>query len=111
MGNVAIDVLGFPGEAFAHGLDGHKLGKFFQHGAFARAPGTFDELNDAGPHAVADVAEHHAEGGGGFALALAGVDDEQAALNGLARHDLVAGGFLLGHLVVMPCGIYFFGHC
>ena len=64
-----------------------------------------------GAKPVADVAEDHAEGGGGLALALAGVDDEQAALDGLAGHDLVAGGFLLGHLVVVAGGIDVFGHC
>lgn len=45
-----------------------------------------------------DAAEDHAEGGGGLALALAGVDDDQALLAGLGGHDLVAGGLLLGHL-------------
>ena len=81
MGDVAVAVLGFPGEAFAHRLDGHELGKFLEHGALAGAPGALDELHDADLHAMADGAEHHAEGGGRFALALAGVDDEQALLD------------------------------
>ena len=32
-------------------------------------------------------------------------------LDRLARHDLVAGGFLLGHLLVMAGGVDVFGHC
>ena len=44
-----------------------------------------DELHDADAHAVAEAAHHHAEGGGRFALAVAGMDDEEAALLRLAR--------------------------
>src|SRR5690606_8719828 len=49
-------------------------------------------------HAVAKGAEDHAEGGGRLALALAGVDDEEALLLGLGGEDLVARGLLLAHL-------------
>ena len=66
--------------------------------ALAGAPGALDELHDAHPEAVADGAEDHAEGGGGFSLALAGVDDEQPALLGLGGEDLVARLLLLFHL-------------
>ena len=101
MGDVAGPVLGFPGETFAHRLDGDEIGELFQHRALARVPRALDELDDARLEAVADAAEHHAEGGCGFALAFAGVNNQQAAFNGLAGHDLVAGGLLLRHLLVV----------
>ena len=40
--------------------------------------------------AVAEAAHDHAEGGGRFALALAGVDDEQALLDRLGRAMILA---------------------
>jgi hypothetical protein len=57
---------------------------------------------------MGDAAEDHAEGGGGLALSLAGMDDDQAFFLGLAHHDLVAGGLLLFHLRRVAVGI--FGH-
>ena len=48
-------------------------------------PVALDELDDADLHAVAERAEDHAEGGRRLALALAGVDDEQALLDRLGR--------------------------
>ena len=65
-----------------------------------RCPTTaLDELHDADGHAMADVAEHHAERGGDLALAVAGVDDQQALFDGLGRHDLVARRLVLAHLL------------
>ncbi len=79
----------------------HEIGEFLQHDALAGVPGTLDELHDADLHAMADRAHDHAEGGGGLALALAGMDDEKALLDGLPGDDLVARGLLLAHLLGM----------
>ena len=54
-------------------------------------------------------AEHHAESRGRLALALAGMDDQQAFFDGLAGHDLVARRLLLAHLLVVTV-IVVFGH-
>ena len=45
------------------------------------------------------AAEDHAEGGRDLALALAGVDDQQALLDRLGRHDLVARRLDLAHFL------------
>ena len=44
----------------------------------AVVPGAFEELQHEDAHAVADGAQGGAEGGGGFALAGAGVDEDEA---------------------------------
>ena len=58
------------------------------------------------------MTKHHAEGGSGFALAFASVNNQQSALNGFAGHDFIARGFFLGHFLVVASGIFFqfFGH-
>jgi hypothetical protein len=66
--------------------------------ALAGVPAALDELDHAGAEAMADRAQHHAEGGGRLALALAGVDDQQALLDGLAGQHPVAHRLLLRHL-------------
>ena len=57
-----------------------------------------DELHHGTRKTMRYVPENHAKSRGGLALALAGVDDDQALLVGLRGHDLVARGLLLGHL-------------
>src|SRR6185312_13476127 len=54
-------------------------------------------------HAVTDVTEHHAERGGGLALAGAGIDDQKTLLADLGRHDLVARRLVLARLFGMAC--------
>src|SRR3546814_291549 len=76
-GDVARAVLGIPGEALAHRLDGHLIAEALQRGALAGLPLALPELHDADPHAVAQRAEHQAEGSRRLALALAGLDDEE----------------------------------
>ncbi len=98
-GDVAGAVLGLPGEAFAHGAACDEIGKARQHRALAGLPRAFDELHDADAHGVADAAHHHAEGGGRFALAGAGMDDEEAALLRLGGEDLGARRLALRHLL------------
>ncbi len=97
--DVAGAVLGLPGEAHAHGVDGHQLGEALEQAALAGLPAALDELHDADPEAMAEAAHDHAEGGRRLALALAGVDDEQAFLDRLGRHDLGARGPPLGRLL------------
>ncbi|MGY4374419.1 hypothetical protein ACVWZ3_002058 [Bradyrhizobium sp. i1.3.6] len=46
---------------------------------------------------MGDTADDHAESGGGLALAGAGVDDDEALLAALGRHDLVAGDLDFRH--------------
>src|SRR6185312_17227626 len=94
-------VLRVPGEALAHGAAGDELGKALEHVALAGVPRALDELHDADAHAVADRAQHHAEGGGRLALAGAGMDDDEAALLGLGDEDLGARRLLLRHLLVV----------
>src|SRR5690606_1965576 len=81
--DVAGAVLGFPGESLAHGVDRHLVREPLQDLALAGLPPALDELHDADAEAVADAAHHHAEGGRRLALALAGMDDQQALLDGL----------------------------
>src|SRR5437868_6406219 len=101
MRNVALAILSLPGEAFTHCLDGDEVGKFFEHRPLTGRPGALDELNDTRPHAMPDGAEDHAERRGRFALALAGMDDEQSLLDRLGGHDLVARRLLLFHLLAV----------
>src|SRR5579872_2502155 len=56
---------------------------------------------------MANMAKYHAERRRGFALAAAGVDDQEALLAGLGRHDLVARRLVLAHLlgVARICGV------
>ena len=54
-------------------------------------------------------AERQAESRGRFALAGAGMDDEQALLDLLAGHLLVLNGLALGHLGAMALGVLVVG--
>ena len=103
-------VLRLPGEALAHRVDGHQVAEFLQRDALAGLPLALDELHDRDLHAVAERAEDHAEGGGRLALALAGVDDQQALLDRLGRDDLVARLLLLAHLLGVVGVDLGFGH-
>jgi len=78
-------------------------------GAFARRPGTFDELDDTSLHAMSDAAEHHAEGSRRLALALAGMDDQQAFLDGLGGDLGILRGLAIGHFGLVAGG--FVGFC
>src|SRR3546814_20358338 len=71
-----------------------------QHHALAGLPLALDELHDADAEAVADGSRHQTEGGGRLALALAGMDHEQALLDGLGRQHAVAHFLALLRLLV-----------
>ena len=79
-----------------------------EHVALAGIPGALDELHDADAHAMAQTAHHHAEGSGRFALAGAGMDDDEAALLGLGSEDLGARRLALGHLLGMAAVHFLF---
>src|SRR3989338_1373579 len=92
-GNVALLVLGFPGEAFAHHviLDFRKTPeKCFLAGGRA----SLDELHYADAHVVPEGTGDHAEGRGALALAVAGVHQHHAAALGGAV-DLCIDHFLV----------------
>jgi hypothetical protein len=67
-----------------------------------------DELCHPGLHAVAEGAGEHAEGGGGFALAVAGEHQHHAAVD-IGRLDLFVYHRLLARhaLGVAPVFIHF----
>src|SRR6185312_8305805 len=99
-----------PGEALAHRLDRYKLRKFQQNVAFAGRPGALHELHHADLEAMTDGAKDHAEGGRRLALALAGMDDQEAALLGLGGEDATARRLLLAHLVGVIGVTFRLGH-
>src|SRR3954453_21440197 len=81
-GDVAGAVLRVPGEPLSHCAAGDEIGKPRQHGALAGVPGALDELHHPDPEPVPDAAQYYAECGSRFALAGAGMDDQEAALLG-----------------------------
>src|SRR5205809_946917 len=84
--DIAFEILRLPGEAFAHRVPGELIAEFFQRIAFGAVPGALDELHDADAMTPPEHAQRQPEGGGRFALARPGVDDEQALLDRLACH-------------------------
>src|SRR3546814_19729421 len=76
------------------------LFRSLQRGSLAGLPLARHELHDADPHAVAQRAEHQAEGSRRLALALAGVDDEEPLLLRLVGQHLLARGLALLRLLV-----------
>ena len=100
--DIAGLVLGFPGEALAHRVKLAQIAEIaLQQPPLAGIPGPLDELHHGAGHPMRDAAQDHAEPGGGLALARSGMHDDQPLLTLLLRHDLVARGLLLGHLLRM----------
>ena len=63
-GDIALAILGFPGEAFAHDVQRHQFRKFRQQLRLAGVPcRRFGELHDRHRITMADMAKHHAERG------------------------------------------------
>src|SRR5207245_8588567 len=73
-----------PGEAAAHHQEG-ELREPLGEEPLARLPLPFDELHHRHLQAPAECAEHRAQRRGGLALAVAGVDHDEAALLPLAH--------------------------
>src|SRR5260370_18300567 len=100
-GDVALEILGFPGEALTHGVPRHLLAEFRKRITFRRVPGTLDELHDANAVAAPQHAQRQAERRRGFAFAGAGVYDEKSLFDGLFRDFGVLNGLALRHLGAM----------
>src|ERR1700682_410063 len=95
-GDVAGAILRLPGKALAHDVQRRQLRKFRQHPRLAGVPRRrLRKLYDSDGIAMTDMAKHHADRGGGLALAGAGMDDQQALLASFSGHDLVARGLVL----------------
>ena len=101
-GDITLLVLRFPGKAFAHRMEIAQIGEMPAYEVpLAGIHAALDELDHGTGKAVRDAAEDHSEGGGGFALSLARMDDDQTLFTGLRGHDLVTGLFLARHLGVV----------
>ena len=96
-GDVALTVLGFPGEALAHHVETHLLGEAAEEQLFAGAVAALDELHHAALHAVAHGAGEHAERRAAFAFAVTGEHQHQAALVGRVGDAFVDHGFFALH--------------
>ena len=111
---VARFVLGFPSEAFTHGVERAFILEITKDQiAFTGGHAALDKLHNRAFHIMGDAAENHTERGRRFALTLAGIDDDQSLFVGLGRHDLIARGLLFGHLhgmAVIACVRCFIGH-
>src|SRR5262249_4753468 len=100
--HVARLVLRLPGEALAERVPAHHVAEVFEHAPLAGVPGALDELHHGAFPAIADHAQHETEGRRRFALAGAGMDDEQAFLgDGLGRNLRILCGLAVGHLGAM----------
>ncbi len=77
-GGILRGILRLPGEAFAHHVPSH-VRLPAEEGFLAGVGTALDELDHDGGEAVAERARQHAEGGRGLALAVASVDQEDAA--------------------------------
>src|SRR6516165_12545730 len=83
----------------------HLIAKFCQRIALGAAPRALDELHYADALASSEHAQREAEGCRRFALAGAGVDDEEALLELLAGDFLVLHRLALRHLGAMALGL------
>ena len=100
-GDVAGAVLRLPGEALAHRVPFDQVAEAGEGVALAGGPGALDELHHADRPAAPEHAQREAERRRGLALAGAGVDHQQALLDGLGRHLGVLHGLALGHLLAV----------
>src|SRR5262249_5098461 len=106
-GDVALEILRFPGEAFAHGVPGDLISKAGEGVALCRAPSSFDELHHADAMTATEHAQCQAESGGRFALARTRVDDEEAFLDRFAGNLGILHRFALRHFVAMAFELVF----
>ena len=81
----------------------------FQDIPLPRLPFALNILDNADFHAVAHGAHHQAKGGGGFALTLARVNDQQTLFDGFGCQHFFPGTFFVGGLFV-GAGILVVGH-
>ena len=102
-----VQILRLPGEALAHRVPGDLVAECGERVALGRVPGALDELHHADALAAAEHAQREPEGRGRFPLAGAGMDDEQALLDGLAGDLGVLHRLALRHLGAMALGLGF----
>src|SRR5205814_77966 len=76
-GDVARAVLRLPGEALTQRVPADLIAEALDRRALARFPGAFAELYDARAQAAPQCAQQKTERRRRFALALAGVNDQQ----------------------------------
>ena len=83
-GDVARAILRLPGEPLAQRVPYDLIAEAIHGDALAGVPGALAELHDADAEAASERAQQQTECRGRLALPLAGVNDEQALLDGLA---------------------------
>src|SRR5262249_11626020 len=108
-GDVALEILRFPGEALAHGVPGDLIPKAGERIALCRAPSSFDELHHAHAMTATEHAQREAESGSRFTLARTSVDDEEAFLDCFAGNLGILHCFALRHFVGMAFELVFVG--
>ncbi|MNO66519.1 hypothetical protein D3C76_573080 [compost metagenome] len=112
-GDIALAVLGFPGEALAHDMEAHLFGKTSVEQLLSRAVAALDELHHAALHAMAHGPGEHAERRTALALAVAGQHQQQPTLIRRTGNAFVDHGFLAQHArqvaLVTFAGISFAG--
>ncbi len=106
--DIARAILRLPGKPLAHRVPSELIAEFFQRVALGRVPGALDELHHTDAIAAPKHAQRQSKSRGRFSLAGAGVHDEQAFLDGLARDFGVLHGLAVGHLGAMPLAAFVF---
>ena len=104
---IAFTVLGFPGEAFTEGMPLQLVSKALQSLGLPWLPGPFDELHHSHTAAMAEGAQGQTQCCGGFAFALAGVDQHKAFFNRALTNPLGLHLFAPLHALAIG-GIVFF---
>src|SRR3989344_1018299 len=97
-----LQVLALPAEAIAQAFDGHA--QLLEHAVLAEAGRRhLHELVDPDLLATAMGAQGQAEGRGALALAIAGVDEDEAATRAIGFFDLAVNGWFFNLHHGAPC--------
>src|SRR5262249_23937215 len=107
--DVAVAVLRLPGEAFAQRVPFDFGAQPLDRGALAGLPGALAELHYATAKAAAQRAQQQAPGRCRLALALAGMDDQEALLDRLAGDLGILDRLATGHFGFVACLFVGFG--
>src|SRR5581483_5296705 len=86
---VAYPVLSFPGEPPAARVEHQLLAPRLEGALLGWLPGALDELHDRNTKPMPETSQHHAQRGGCFALAGAGMNNDQTLLTHGLRHPAV----------------------
>ncbi|MNF94371.1 hypothetical protein D3C84_770810 [compost metagenome] len=95
--DVALAILGLPGEALAHHMKTHLLGETPEEQLFTGAVAPLDELHHTALHAMPHGTRKHAERRAALALAVAGQHQQQAAFVRGIGDAFVDHGFFAQH--------------